>query len=615
MKITKSTILLFISVITVNNLIAQKSIDSLLIKLQDICENEDIPGAMISIVTADTILYSGGIGYANSQSKEPITAQHLFRLGSISKSITALGFVKLADKNKIQLNAHLNKVDDKLNIKNKWQDKSPITIEQILEHTAGFDDVHGHANYPVNNVDLLSSQEMVNAHKKSLYARWKPGVRMAYSNPGYVLAGHLIEKVTNSSYNQFLKEEILTPLEMEKSGFYFKDNPDMILATGHRKEGGKLSTINFKSVQGGAASDFCSNAEEMAKLLQFCLRKKLPSKNELFEEKWFHRIENPKTTIAARKGFVGGYGLGNMNIWTNNYLFHGHDGSIDGFSSIYLYSREADLGLAVSMNVQGNIWDITDEILNFYLGPNNFVLADVDPINKEIQTKYSGFYNFKSPRNQLMYFIQKMMSGHTIEFDNNKLLVKDFGGIIRDTLYHKGNNIFYRKNEGVPFVMLFENDDKKPVMWLGGEYAEIENRKIRVTINYLIIVALITSIQYFFVGFIWWLTQLFKKDKKPKMSRFILWITSAFLVLTPVIFIATVELYDRPENVNLGSIALFISSILFFICSILSIVQSFRLKNEKAIFRWYYRITSLSLFILGLWFLSNKIIGFRLWAY
>lgn len=600
---------------TVNNSFGQKDIDALLLRLNDILANENIPGAMISIVNSDSIIFAGGIGYADIKKQEQVTGDHLFRLGSISKSFTALGIVKLATENKVKLSTTIDEIDHTLGIKNSWKKEAPISIEQILEHTAGFDDVHNHARYPSEDIGTLTCSAMVKAHRKSLYARWKPGVRKAYSNPGYVLAGYLMEVISKRPYDQYLKDEILSPLGMKDSGFYFKSQPEMLMTQGYKREGGKISPIEFKSVQGGPASDFCSNAKEMSLFLRYMMSGKIPETADALSPIWLNRIENPATTLAAKNGCIGGYGLGSASIWTNNHLFHGHDGGIDGFSSMYLYSREADFGLAISINTQGRIWNLIDEILNFYLGVNTYHNIETKPISNETKSKFEGFYNFKSPRNQTMHFVQKMMTGHTITFEGNLLMVKDFGGVIRDTLYHKGNNEFYRKSEGVPFVMLLENENKQPVLWLGNEYAEKGNRSLRVIKNYLLFACIIMSIQYFFVGFFWWLLQFFKKLKKSKTSRLILWISSACLMLTIIGFLLTTELYERPETINLGSITVFLGSIAFFVSSILSVVKSFKLPEKGRIFKWYYRWTAFSLFVLALWLLSNHFIGFRLWAY
>jgi len=614
MKTLKLTILIAISMLLNNDLIAQKKIDSLLLKLHKVIDKENIPGAMISIVQSDSILYEGGIGYANIEKEEAVTEKHLFRLGSISKSITALGIVKLVSDDKVKLNSTLDEIDSNLNISNPWKKVAPISIEKILEHTAGFDDMHSHAIYNFEDVSTPSCLSMINSHKKSLYARWKPGVRMAYSNPGYVLAGHLIEEISNKPYYQYLAEEILLPVGMNNSGFHFKNKPELLMTQGYKREGGKILPVEFSSVQGGSASDFCSNAEDMSLFLMFMLSRKTKAKNTIIKPELFDRIENPKTTVASRNGFTGGYGLGNMSLWSNNYLFHGHDGGIDGFSSMYLYSQEANFGFAISVNKKGNIWSIIDEILLFYLGENKYYNGEIKPVSDDIKNKFSGFYNFKNPRNETMFFVEKLMSGHSIEFSGDTLLVKDFGGVIRDSLIHKGNNQFYRINENVPFVALIESENKTPILWLGSDYFEKGNKPFRLAKNYLLFVCLFMTIMNFIVGFFWWIIQLIRKKSSIK-SPVSLWISSLSFITVIVSFLFTTELYAHSERINIGSMILFLSTISFFFSALYSLFKALKIKNKGKLFTWYFRIVAFSLSIVALWFLFNNLIGFKLWSY
>jgi len=483
-----------------------------------------------------------------------------------------------------------------------------------LEHTAGFDGINNRARYDDERLEVPSCADLVKVHKRSLYARWKPGVRMAYSNPGYILAGHLIEKKTNAPYSQFLKEEILQPIGMKSSGFFFKEPSKYSMATGHKREGGHVSAINFKSVLGGPASDFCSNAKEMSLFLKYLLSKKaINAQLPIFGSEWFERIENPKTTIASKHGFEGGYGLGNKTIWANNHLFHGHDGQIDGFSSIYLYSREADFGLTVSINSAGNVWRIVDEILLHFLGDNTFNDLGSKSISEETKRKFEGFYEFKNPRHQTMFFIQKLMSGHSIKFEEDKLLVQNFTGLVMDTLYHRGDQKFYRKDEGVPFAMLLEDENKTTILWLGNDYAEKENKAIRLIKNYSILGAVFFSLLCFLIGFILLLKRFFGKKKSYNTILF-LWFSSFCFILFIASFLLTTEMYDRPEILNAGSILVFVSSIVFFISTLVSFIFSFKLSNEKTLFKLYYRLTAFSLLLLSIWLFSNGFIGLRLWA-
>ena len=187
---------------------AHKPIQALLDKLEVTLLDERIPGAMISIVTTDSILYQGGVGYAVVEDSLRVNEEYLFRLGSISKTMTSLGIMKLVEQGKVSLKTPILEIDSSLPIKNKWRETSPILVEHLLEHTAGFDDMHFHAVYNTKDLTRPSCRDMIDTHEQSLKARWEPGTYMSYSNPGYIVAGHVIEKVTGVPFDEFIKQEI-----------------------------------------------------------------------------------------------------------------------------------------------------------------------------------------------------------------------------------------------------------------------------------------------------------------------------------------------------------------------------------------------------------------------
>ncbi len=597
--------------------IAQPSIPSLLNELDSIIAKENIPGAMISIVRSDSIIFTGGVGFANLEKKEPVTDQHLFRLGSISKTFTAIGILKLVERGAFNLTTPVKDIDSNIPFKNNWSEKSPVTVEQILEHTAGFDDMHMHALYNNTHTTAPSTSELLDIQRKSLYARWKPGTRMAYSNPGYVVAGHLIEQQSKQPYHQYLKEQILIPLGMKASGFYFKRPKSKWMTHGYDYEGRQFQQVDYRSIQGGPAGAFCSNAKEMALFLQFMLKRQTTEGNTIISTTSFDRMETAKTSIAAKAGFPIGYGLGNSQKIRNGYSFHGHDGGIDGFRSEYLYSSEADLGIAVSMNVAKNPRNLIQPILDHFIKNKRTTNRTEVSIAPEVVQEYEAYYTYKSPRNQVFAFAQQMVDGVSLKFiDDKSIEVTNYFGKVEDTLYHAGNNQFYSgKKSSAPFAMFLKNEKREPVMWLANSYAEQESKVWRTVKNIMIWFSMLIAFPFLFYGLIWLIIQLVSKTKKPIQSRLVTWFASISYVLIPVSFILAAEFSVGDDLTMIFQKILFMSSISFFLFSVFSLRYFFSLEKESSFFRFYYRLTSLCLSGLAIYFLMNGIVGFRMWAY
>ena len=108
-----------------------------------------------------------------------------------------------------------------------------MLLRHVLEHTAGFDDMHFNETYVLDSTPDLPLEEVLHRHPASRRVRWKPGTRMAYSNPGYGVAGLVIDKVTGTPYRRGHHERIFTPLDMGTSSF-------RLAARGRRRAGAGL---------------------------------------------------------------------------------------------------------------------------------------------------------------------------------------------------------------------------------------------------------------------------------------------------------------------------------------------------------------------------------------
>ena len=151
----------------------QQDMNPLMDTLNHYMDIHRFPGAMISIVRADSHLFVGGLGYAQVENKERVHSQHLFRQGSISKSFTALALVHLMGEKGLALSTPIKDIDPDIPFTNEWEASDPNTVANLLEHSAGFDDFHAHAVYNFTDEEVPPVKSMVEAHQNSLYARWK----------------------------------------------------------------------------------------------------------------------------------------------------------------------------------------------------------------------------------------------------------------------------------------------------------------------------------------------------------------------------------------------------------------------------------------------------------
>nr|WP_262903280.1 serine hydrolase domain-containing protein [Hymenobacter psoromatis] len=167
--------------------------------IRRVMAQEHIPGLMLALVTRDSVLYAGGLGVANVVTNQPVTAHTLFRIGSVTKTFVAVGLLQLIAQGKLHLRDEVRKIAPEVPIDNPWEATDPVRVVHLLEHTAGFDDMHLNHFYNTTATDPRGVAGVA-VFRPELRCRWRPGERMSYANPGCAVAGYLLEKFSGQPY-------------------------------------------------------------------------------------------------------------------------------------------------------------------------------------------------------------------------------------------------------------------------------------------------------------------------------------------------------------------------------------------------------------------------------
>lgn len=158
-------------------------------------------------------IYKNGFGLANMEWDIPNQVTTKFRIASITKPFTAILIMQLVADNKLDLHKPITTY-----LPNYPKEKGDkITIHQLLSHTSGitrnYESTKKKNKYP----DRYQLIDLVNEFSE-LPLEFEPGEKFAYSNTGYLILGHLIEQITEKSFETVLQEKILTPLKMKNTG-------------------------------------------------------------------------------------------------------------------------------------------------------------------------------------------------------------------------------------------------------------------------------------------------------------------------------------------------------------------------------------------------------------
>jgi CubicO group peptidase (beta-lactamase class C family) len=184
-------------------------------------DREDIAGATIAVVKDGKLLFAKGYGYADAKHKKLVTAETLFRPGSISKLFTWTAVMQLVEQGKLDLGKDVNEY---LDFKIPEAFGQTISLKNILTHTAGFEE---------QLKDLFvadkRSPNLGNHLKTHIPKRiFAPGMTPAYSNYGAALAGYIVERVSGQPFNDYIQQNIFEPLGMTHSTFAQPLPPELV---------------------------------------------------------------------------------------------------------------------------------------------------------------------------------------------------------------------------------------------------------------------------------------------------------------------------------------------------------------------------------------------------
>ncbi len=445
-----------------------KTLEELQKAMKDVLGKEHVPGAGVALVSRGEVLWCGGFGKADIVTSRDATCETQFRVGSISKTFVALALLVLQEEGKINLEARLQDAAPEVPVKNRWEARHPVRIVNLLEHTAGFDDMEFSEVYNLRDPYDYPLLDVFKRFRKPLEVRWPPGTRMAYSNPGYGVAGYLIEKVTGRPYDQYIRDTILRPLGMETADFPFTDGNKALLATGYA--GNPQRSVGYPRIYLRPAGDLKASPGELAKLVQFFLRRGIAGDTQLVKQESIARMEAPETTFAARNGLWLGYGLANYADVAGGVVTHGHDGGIDGFMSTYRYMPEQNWGYVVLLNSSSSgkaLRELNRLAVDFLT--KDFPKLQQPAISiaaRELQ-KFSGFYAPRAPRSQLFSFLDELTGGVRVRVINGRLTQsRMFDKPI--PLIPVGKNLFREEKEPEGSTIFFANETGNMAVSAGG---------------------------------------------------------------------------------------------------------------------------------------------------
>jgi len=305
----------------------------------------DVAGAVVVVVKDGEILLQKGYGVADVQSGKLVDPNTtLFRPGSVSKAFTATAVMQLVEAGRLDLDRDINEYLD-FRIPSTFA--KPITLRNLLSHTAGFEDVY--KNVLLTRAQLTPSTETY--VKGALPPRiFPPGTTVAYSNYGAALAGYIVQRVAGEPYEAYVARHIFAPLGMEHSTFTQPVPASLALAAPQGYLTASKSATPFEFIATVPAGALSSTGTDMAKFMLMHLGNGQLGSAQILNSEVASQMHAPAFRPLAG---LQALSLGFYGEDRNGHRIIGHAGDLISFHADLHLLLDDNVGLFIALNSLG----------------------------------------------------------------------------------------------------------------------------------------------------------------------------------------------------------------------------------------------------------------------
>ena len=321
---------------------------------------EHLAGATVAVVKDGQIVFAEGYGYADRERQVPVVADEtLFYPGSAGKLFTWTAVMQLVEEGELDLDADVNTY---LDFKIPETYREPITLADLMTHTAGFEEQFA-AQLAEDEQDVLPLREFLIRYMPERV--YPPGEYSAYSNYGTALAGYVVERVSGEPYERYVTNNILKPLGMEHSAATQPLPADLAadLSKGYHYQDGAYDAKDFEWISNAPSAPVHATATDMARFMLAHLQNGEYGGSRILQESTALDMHTQHFTHDPHlSGWTYGFVISHENdrhiIW--------HDGDSARFQTLLALLPEERTGLFVSYNTPFDPRDTLSAFLDHY---------------------------------------------------------------------------------------------------------------------------------------------------------------------------------------------------------------------------------------------------------
>ena len=359
-------------------------------------------GLAVGVVRDGGLTFFTAHGVADIRSRTPVTEDTVFRIGSITKTITAVAVMQLVEQGLVDLDAPANAYLRAYKLVPRNAGWRPATVRHLLTHTAGIaEEVPRSAalrrdygvSFPPGKVPTPGEY-----YRGRVWLDIEPGSRFRYTDHGPTAVGQIVEDVSGQSLDRYLRERVFAPLGMADSDLILPERLRPRLATGYRLRSAGPRPVPLRDSVTAAAGNVYSTPRDMARYLAALTGGGANEHGRVLEPATLATMFDPQYQPDPR---IAGLGLAFWRVDGRGHSVVEHQGTLPGFDSQVFVAPDDRVGIMAFTNgtargpfwLPGEVGGLLEDLIGI---PHRQIRTDV-PQHPEVWGELCGWYRVPGP--------------------------------------------------------------------------------------------------------------------------------------------------------------------------------------------------------------------------
>ena len=491
-----------------------------------------IPGVVITFVKDGEVFLSKGYGYADIESQTPFDDNTLLTTASLGKAFTAVGVLQFNERGVIDLNEDIHPYFTEFELETRFDE--PLTFANLLTHTDGFEArMIGVA--ALTQGDLLPLGELIHTYNPTQL--YPPGKYMTYSDFPANLAGYLTQEISGVPFEQYMADNILSPLGMDSSTFDQHLSDEMIcrLATGYEYQDGTQEEVPLLYIRYAPAGGLRTTASDMNNFMLSLLNGGEYNGTHIMEEQ---TVQMMFTQQFAPDPSMAGITYSLFEHFENGQRVLLRDGDGVGTRSRMVLFPEQDMGFFISYNSgDSNLrLDIVSAFLDHYYPEEDANTPVPTDDYQQRARQFAGTYRplqaDTTSFGKSMYFFSQLVEVTVTDEGYLSIAAAGMGGeqssvmggFEGTSLWVEVEPLYFERVDGKGQLSFVENESGDIIQMISGQgyhstFAKLpwyESQSFHIVLVELAVILLISMILSTFI--LWPLGAMIRKLRKQTVS-------------------------------------------------------------------------------------------------